>query len=319
MSSKMPLLTDSLPLVSVVIPTHNRSLLLRRALESVLGQRYDELEVIVVDDKSDDSTTEVTGDYQKKFKRFKYLRNIEKRGGAESRNIGISHSTGKYIAFLDDDDEWLPDKTIRQVKILEGDPYLGAVSCWFNRIDHKGNLKKTRLVPDVDFKCMLWENFMGSFSFCMVRNELARKIMLDPGLRSSQDWQFWIELSRTTKLRILDDYMVNYYDHAGERISRSDSSKLSGIRRVFLRYRKDMTRDCREYWITYLMLYKAVNFGITLNRKFIVKYFKLLMNPTARFVIKKILLLRITMILHLDVYDPTAVTYKFIKSSYCIK
>lgn len=313
MFSEKPLSTDFVPLVSVVIPTRNRYDLLRRALDSVLSQSYSEVEVIVIDDNSDDLTPEIEIDYNTKFRKFKYLRNQINVGGAESRNIGINNSTGKYIAFLDDDDEWLPDKTIKQVLSLERDLGIGAISCWYYRVDHRGAVRKTQLVPEVTFRTMLWENFMGSFSLCMVRSEIARKIMLDPLLRSAQDWQFWLEASKAARLGIVQDYMVNYYDHSGERISSSYGSRLAGIRRVFLRYRNDMTRGCREYWATYLMVLKSLNAGLKLNKRFTMKCFNALMNPVSRFALKKMLLLKAVNFFRVGgYYDATAATYKYI-------
>ena len=91
-------------LVSAIITTHNRAELLTRAIESVLGQTYQEMEVIVVDDASTDNTSDVCAKYPIKYI---YIPEAESQGGNYARNLGIRAAKGEYCAFLDDDDYWL--------------------------------------------------------------------------------------------------------------------------------------------------------------------------------------------------------------------
>lgn len=104
------------PLVSAIITTHNRLELLKRAVESVRTQTYKNIELIVVDDKSDDGTREWC-----ELQEFHYIHipPQESRGGNYARNLGAKVSHGKYLAYLDDDDYWLPEKTFLQVTLLE--------------------------------------------------------------------------------------------------------------------------------------------------------------------------------------------------------
>src|SRR5258705_13939604 len=102
--------------VSVVIPTHNRSEFLRSAIASVLGQTYQDFELIVVDDASTDSTAEVVVSFNDS--RIKFIRHQTNQGGSAARNTGIRASKCDYIAFLDDDDEWSPRKLSKQVEVL---------------------------------------------------------------------------------------------------------------------------------------------------------------------------------------------------------
>ena len=105
------------PLVSAVIITHNRKDLVQGAIASVLNQTYPNIELFVVDDASADGTKELL---QKRAREegfnYIYIPQAESKGGNHARNIGIQKSHGEYIAFLDDDDEWLPEKTEKQVK-----------------------------------------------------------------------------------------------------------------------------------------------------------------------------------------------------------
>lgn len=112
--------------VSVVITTHNRLYLLQKAIKSVKSQTYQNIEIIVVDDASDDGTE----NYCKSIEGIKYMRiePDESNGGNHARNIGIFASKGDYIAFLDDDDEWYPQKIEKQMELF-ADPAVGMVYC----------------------------------------------------------------------------------------------------------------------------------------------------------------------------------------------
>lgn len=108
------------PLVSVNITTYNRAHLFPRCIDSVLSQSYPNLEVVVVDDASEDSTPELVSSYQSKDKRIKYHRHESNKGNAFARNTAWRNSSGLYIAFMDDDDEWIdPHKLEKQVEHFE--------------------------------------------------------------------------------------------------------------------------------------------------------------------------------------------------------
>ena len=123
-----------MPKVSVVVLTHNRPDMLCRAVSSILNQTFQDFEIVLVDDASTDNTPEVVrglGDA-----RIKYIRHKENRGEAAAANTGVTSSSGEYIAFLHDDDEWLPEKLGQQVRLLESSPpTVGAVYTGFLRID----------------------------------------------------------------------------------------------------------------------------------------------------------------------------------------
>ena len=115
------------PLVSVVVPTYKRARLLRKAIVSALAQEEAgtlfDMEIIVVDDCSPDDTAKVVAE----FPGVQYLRLPENRGASGARNAGIKRSKGKYVALLDDDDEFLTHKLMVQVPILEAHPEIGVL------------------------------------------------------------------------------------------------------------------------------------------------------------------------------------------------
>src|SRR5690606_10648341 len=104
--------------VSVIIPTYNRSELLKKAIESLENQSHQNFEIIIIDDCSTDDTAEVVRGMDDE--RIIYLRHDTNKGGSEARNTGIKQATGSFIGFLDSDDQWLPDKLERQLKQFEG-------------------------------------------------------------------------------------------------------------------------------------------------------------------------------------------------------
>ena len=111
---------DKYPVVSVNITTYNRNEELKRALDSILNQNYTKYEIVIVDDCSKDNTKETVTHYQKKHDRIVYVRHNNNRGLSAARNTGWKNSVGKYIALMDDDDEWCDEnKLAKQVKILE--------------------------------------------------------------------------------------------------------------------------------------------------------------------------------------------------------
>ena len=104
-------------MISVIIPTHNREKTIKKSIDSVLCQTYNNIEIIVVDDKSTDNTEEVINSI--KDNRIKYIKLDENKGACFARNKGIELAQGKYIAFQDSDDEWLPQKLEIQLRYLE--------------------------------------------------------------------------------------------------------------------------------------------------------------------------------------------------------
>src|SRR6056297_2055943 len=110
---------DIEPLVSVNLTTYNRAHLLHRAIKSVLNQAYKNLEIIIVDDGSDDNTYEVLENLGKNDNRINYIKHAKNRGNAAARNTALKNSSGEYIAFMDDDDEWIdPHKIEKQISIF---------------------------------------------------------------------------------------------------------------------------------------------------------------------------------------------------------
>jgi glycosyltransferase involved in cell wall biosynthesis len=145
-------------LVSINITTYNRAHLLSKCLDSVLNQSYKNMEIIIIDDCSSDNTTDLVKEYQQKYNQIKYFRHEENKGNAHARNTALENSTGYYIAFMDDDDEWIDDNKIKkQVEIFENteNERLGIVCSSVRLFSDKKNYKDIVIQKPCDLTVMI--------------------------------------------------------------------------------------------------------------------------------------------------------------------
>lgn len=200
-------------LISVVLPLYNREKTIERAIRSVLDQTYNNLELIIVDDCSNDKSLDIVSSINDA--RIRLIK-LKKNGGAcKARNRGINESKGDYIAFQDSDDEWLPDKLEIQMSMLNG----GGTDvnfCAFNRISKKKCVKipmKDFQIPkqNSDFiKELLRENFISTQTL-LAKREVFRKIKFDERLPRFQDWDLAIRISSHFSISYLDKALANVY------------------------------------------------------------------------------------------------------------
>ncbi|MHB1357073.1 MAG: glycosyltransferase family 2 protein [Anaerolineae bacterium] len=187
-------------LVSVIITTHNRARLLPRALHSVLDQTYSSLECIIVDDASSDETPDVVRQHQDS--RISYYRHESNRGASAARNTGILQARGELIAFLDDDDEWLPTKLEKQVALMEASPdQVGVAYCTHYAVYPGANsrmevLKPSTFVGNIYLKLLCgWGPATGSSA--LVKREVFQTCgLLDETLQSYTDYDLWLRVSQ---------------------------------------------------------------------------------------------------------------------------
>lgn len=245
-------------LASVVIPTHNRSHLLTRAVESVLRQTWRNLEVIVVDDASTDDTPELLARLAATDARVKTARFPASQGGAAARNEGLRVSTGMWAAFLDDDDSWEPEKLARQIALLRQTPDAAAVTCSFTVNTPGGGRRRVDMPDDLSLDDLLEENYLGGASVCLARREMLREVGgFDARLSSGQDWDLWVKLRLRGRIVNCRHPLVNYYEHPGERITTRMDRKYAARRRFYMLHRKRMGRRLRQYHLAWAMYYRS--------------------------------------------------------------
>ena len=202
-------------MVTAVITTHNRKELLGRAIQSVLSQTYKDIELVVVSDGSTDGTDEMMKQYEGDD-RIKYISYYPGKGGNFARNTGIKAAKGEYVAFLDDDDEWLPTKIEKQLKIMESDPEIGLVYTGTHNIYvDLGITYDSKPVQHGDLsKDILLFNIVGSTTTVMVRKSVLNTSgLFDESLGAMQDYDLWVRVCQVAKVGVVTEPLVNYYNY----------------------------------------------------------------------------------------------------------
>lgn len=211
----MPMNSLEATRVSVVIPSYNHERFLGQAIDSVLAQTFPAHEIIVVDDGSQDQTTEVLRNYATRVHAIRQVNS----GVSRARNAGIALASGDLITFLDADDVWLPRKLERQVACLQAHPGAGLVHCGVEDIDEGGR-------PLTQILCGLEENvatelllfrrpvILGGGSGVMIpRRVLDRIGVFDPALSTSADWDLYFRIARNYPVCFIPEVLLQYRRH----------------------------------------------------------------------------------------------------------
>ena len=211
--------TVGTPSVSVIIPTYNRAHLVGRAIRSVLDQTRQDFELIVVDDGSTDKTGRVVRSFTDD--RIRYLRHERNRGGAAARNTGIKAARGTYIAFLDSDDEWLPEKLEKQVEEFQrADESVGVVYCAFWWCEEGAKLLSPSppSLEKEDFQKLIHKRraYVWTVTAMVRRNVLQAVGGFDERLPRCQETELWMRVSYHYNFAYINEPLVNVYD-PGER------------------------------------------------------------------------------------------------------
>ncbi len=225
-----------MPTVSVVVPTHNRADLIGEALRSILDQTFSDFEILVIDNGSTDRTADVMAALGDTRIRYHWQENSGLP--ADSRNVGIRMARGTYVAFLDSDDLWLPDKLERQVRAFRERPALGLV-CMNARIigDHpRAGEPLLRVVPPSGrvFVPLLWENTILTLTVMVPRRvlEVVGLFDLDPAIRRSEDYDLWLRIAHDFEVEYLPEVGGLYRFHGGNLFADPTDADLLYLRVV---------------------------------------------------------------------------------------
>lgn len=223
-----------MPKVSVIIPTYNRAIYVTKAIDSVLAQSYRDYEIIVVDDGSTDNTKDALEPYMNRIK-YIYQQNT---GVSAARNTGIEASQGKWIAFLDSDDEWLPEKLSIQMKDISENPELCAhiTNIIFNSDEMDSvtlfEVRKFK-TPDASsfviekpFPLILKSGIAVTSSFVVERETLFKAGLFDTRLSIGEDKDLFLRVSLQGSWGCSSVPLVNYYRREGS--ERSLSQQFHG-------------------------------------------------------------------------------------------
>ncbi len=237
-------------LVSVIIPTYNRESLIERSVNSVLRQTYQHLEVIIVDDASTDRTEEVVRKIEDE--RVRYIRLEKKEGANHARNIGVRSACGKYVAFNDSDDEWLPTKLEKQMKLMmQSAQDVGCVYCLMTRYDDRHTIvRELETVPDMEdvgenavgdlFRFMQGYTFISTQTLLLKKEAIEEAGYFNERLKRMQEWEMLLRVAWKWKFTLVQEKLVNAYVQ-GDRITTNAEALMDTVRYVIELY--DLSRS----------------------------------------------------------------------------
>lgn len=220
------------PRVSSVIPFYNRPKLLKRAVDSVIAQSYQNIELIVVDDASTNATVETAlsgrrEEMDNRFERVVLHRHERNLGVSVARNTGVELSNGEYVAFLDDDDVWEPRKINKQIRVMSEDG-VGLVYCGVRRVGPDGAIRSV-YKPSQDgnvIRNLLMGNITGTTSTVLLEKTTALDVGgFDPAFLRWNDWDFAIRVAKRRPFGVVSEPLVRQYSSDGTQLS-SDHEKL---------------------------------------------------------------------------------------------
>ena len=226
------------PVVSVIIPTYNRKHLLQRALDSVLGQTLKDLEVIITDDGSTDGTAEKFAFVDDPRVQYHALLH---RGACAARNAGIELARGQYIAFLDSDDVWVPDKLEVQRRQLE-EAGADVVCCAFERHDKETVTRvpsETVCQHRISYQELLGGNYVSTQTL-FGKAAYMKQICFDEFFPRMQDWEYAIRLAANCKLVYYPTVLATLYVQS-DSISRKPELGLQAMRLLLQKYRREFS------------------------------------------------------------------------------
>jgi glycosyltransferase involved in cell wall biosynthesis len=222
------------PSVSVIIPTYNYARFLTEAAESVLGQTFSDLELIIVDDGSTDNTVDVVRPYLSDD-RVHYIHQ-ENRGLSAARNRGIRESRGEFIALLDADDVWFPSKIEKQVRLMGESPDVGLVYCKAENVSEKGDALPGVPVPhkeNITYKDLMYFPLTNP-SCVFIRKRIFDEVgLFDESFTHLEDSNMWIRILRYYRSAYVDEVLVKIRKHP-----KSISTDLAKMEEHLLRHVK---------------------------------------------------------------------------------
>lgn len=230
-------------LVSIIMPSYNTGKYIGESIRSVLAQTYKNWELIIVDDCSSDNTDAVVKEYLQDT-RIRYLKNQRNSGAAVSRNYALREAQGKWVAFLDSDDTWHPEKLERQIRFMEETGYK------FTYTDYKIQLNGTWLPyiyygPDKVTKRKMKDYCYFSTITVMYDREYVGLIQIEP-VKKNNDYAMWLRIIEKTPCYRLPECLSYYIKHDG---SISSGRKWKLIRHHYIMWRVAEHKNPISAWV----------------------------------------------------------------------
>lgn len=216
-------------LVSVIVPAYNAERYIRETILSACAQTYGNMEILVVDDASNDRTCDIVQALSAEYAQVRLIRQRKNEGASAARNVALKQAAGRYVAFLDSDDLWRPRKIAMQLEALKNSP---AVMCYtaIEMLDAAGGIRKpARHVPDrATYRTLLCNTVMATSSILIDRRRTGDFSMAD--MRSGQDYATWLSLLRGDKAAVgINAPLTGYRVHKGS----LSANKLKSVGQVY--------------------------------------------------------------------------------------
>ncbi len=245
--------------ISVIIPVFNGAKTIKETIDSILNQIFQNLELIIIDDGSKDTTLEVVKSFSdSRIKVFSY----PNAGLSASRNRGISQAKGEYISFIDADDLWTPDKLESQWKALQKNPQAAIAYSWTDYIDESSKFIKSgrRIKVNGDaFSKLLLINFLENGSNPLIRQEAFEKIGgFDESLLAAEDIDMWLRLAANYEFVCVEKPQILYRvstSSMSTNLKRQETASLKVMERAFSYPKADKFKDLRKESLSHLYQY----------------------------------------------------------------
>lgn len=205
------------PTVSVITPTYNRASLIGESIQSVLAQTFPDFELLIVDDGSSDHTEAVVRGFKDPRIRYIYQDN---KGISSARNTGIANAKGRYIAFVDSDDLWLPRLLESEVPVLDTQPDVGVVYAKARAMNRDGRLMPQvsgfiQKYPGETLKSALYGDFVCIIASLVRRECFDRLGLFDESLDAREDWDMWVRIAKYYRFAHIDNVLAHFRMHTG--------------------------------------------------------------------------------------------------------
>lgn len=221
--------------VSIITPVYNCERFLKSTINCVLDQTYSNWELLLVDDCSKDGSSDIAIEYSNKDERIKYIKLDTNGGAAIARNTALEHSTGRFVAYLDSDDLWKPEKLEKQINFMMNHKY-GFTCTDYEKIDENDNqLKIVKMPESIDYEHLL-RNTIVQTSGVMIDTEIIdRKLLIMPNIRRRQDSATWAQILKVGNYCYGMPENLSYYRVVKNSLS---SNKFKAIKMNIYWYRK---------------------------------------------------------------------------------
>jgi glycosyl transferase family 2 len=238
------------PRVTVAVSTWNRAHLVGRAIDSALAQTFEDIEVLVVDDGSTDGTPEALARFDDR--RLRTVRLERNSGISRARNTALALARGEWLAFLDDDNEWLPDYLSRQLALAASRPNSDVVYCRAQRRD--GRTGHDGVMPEVIREGPVFRHVLRGWlplmSCALVRRSALREVGgLDEALKASEDRDLWLRLAQRTDFAGSSDVLVVRHMHPGAHLSRNYAFIAQDAAVLEVKWKATVLASCG--WVAY--------------------------------------------------------------------